>query len=70
VRLLGRTDSGATEGRMRHGGDPVTRWMASVVETKSDGQDNYRLVKPDRAKSQARIDGIAALTTGLDGMTR
>lgn len=69
-RLLGRTDSGTTEGRMRHGGDPVTRWMASVVETMSDGQDNYRLVKPNRMKSQARIDGIAALTTGLDGYLR
>jgi phage terminase large subunit-like protein len=69
-RLLGRTDSGTTEGRMRHGGDPVTRWMASVVETMSDGQDNYRLVKPNRMKSQARIDGIAALITGLDGYLR
>lgn len=69
-RLLGVTESGATVGSMRHGGDPVTRWMASVVETKSDGQDNYRLVKPDRGKSQARIDGIAAMTTGLDGYLR
>lgn len=69
-RLLGVTESGAEVGRMRHAGDPVTRWMASVVETKSDGQDNYRLVKPDRGKSQARIDGIAAMTTGLDGYLR
>ena len=69
-RLLGVTEAGTTAGRMRHGGDPVTRWMASVVETTSDGQDNYRLVKPDRAKSQARIDGIAAMTTGLDGYLR
>jgi hypothetical protein len=44
--------------------------MASVVETKSDGQDNLRLVKPERDKSQARIDGIAAMTTGLDGYLR
>jgi len=69
-RLLGITEKAAESGRMRHGGDPVTRWMASVVETKSDGQDNYRLVKPDRGKSQARIDGIAAMTTGLDGYIR
>lgn len=55
---------------IRHGGNPVARWMASVVEAKDDGQDNLRLVKPDRAKSQARIDGIAALTTGLDGYVR
>lgn len=69
-RLLGVTDKGATQGPMRHGGDPVTRWMASVVEVKGDGQDNYRLVKPERLKSQARIDGIAAMTTGLDGYLR
>jgi phage terminase large subunit-like protein len=69
-RLLGKTENGATAGRMRHGGDPVTRWMASVVETTGDGMDNYRLVKPHRGKSQARIDGIAAMTTGLDGYLR
>jgi phage terminase large subunit-like protein len=69
-RLLGKTDAEVVEGRVRHGGDPVTRWMASVVETTSDGQDNYRLVKPNRQKSQARIDGIAAMTTGLDGFVR
>ncbi|HEY9411134.1 MAG TPA: terminase TerL endonuclease subunit [Jiangellaceae bacterium] len=69
-RLLGVTEKGVEVGKLRHAGDPVTRWMASVVETKSDGQDNYRLVKPDRGKSQARIDGIAAMTTGLDGYLR
>ena len=69
-RLLGKTENGQTAGRMRHAGDPVTRWMASVVETISDGNDNYRLVKPNRNKSQARIDGIAAMTTGLDGYVR
>jgi phage terminase large subunit-like protein len=69
-RLLGKTDAGTVAGRMRHAGDPVTRWMASVVETTSDGNDNYRLVKPHRGKSQARIDGLAAMTTGLDGYVR
>ena len=69
-QLLGVTEKGQQIGRMRHGGDPVTRWMAQVVESKTDGQDNYRLVKPDRGKSQARIDGIAAMTTGLDGYLR
>jgi phage terminase large subunit-like protein len=69
-RLLGVTEKGVEAGKIRHSGDPVTRWMASVVETKSDGQDNLRLVKPERDKSQARIDGIAAMTTGLDGYLR
>ena len=40
------------------------------MEAKDDGQDNLRLVKPERAKSQARIDGIAAMVTGLDGYLR
>lgn len=57
-------------GGLQHGGHKVARWMASVVEAKSDGQDNYRLVKPDRQKSQARIDGIAAMAIGLDGFVR
>lgn len=70
LRLLGVTETGVEAGRIRHCGDPVTRWMASVVETKTDGQDNYRLVKPERGKSQARIDGIAAMVTGLDGYLR
>lgn len=69
-RLLGVSGGDSESGRMRHCGDPVTRWMASVVETTSDGQDNYRLVKPDRGKSQARIDGLAAMVTGLDGYVR
>jgi phage terminase large subunit-like protein len=70
LRLLGVTKTGATVGRVRVGENPVARWMASVVEAKDDGQDNLRLVKPERAKSQARIDGIAACVTGLDGYVR
>ena len=69
LRLLGHNDVEAPP-RMRQGGDPVTRWMASVVEAKDDGNDNLRLVKPERAVSQARIDGIAAAVMGLDGYLR
>lgn len=54
----------------RHGGHPILRWMASVVETKNDGSDNIRPVKPDRKKSIARIDGIQAAVTALDGFIR
>lgn len=63
LRLLGPA-------RIRHGGNPVARWMASVAESKDDGQDNLRLVKPDRLKSQARIDGMAALVVAMDGCLR
>ncbi|MEU7741991.1 terminase TerL endonuclease subunit [Nonomuraea sp. NPDC049158] len=69
-RLLGKSGEQAGPGRIRHGGNPVARWMASVVEVKDDGQDNLRLIKPERRKSQARIDGIAACVTGLDGYLR
>lgn len=62
-RLLGA-------GLIRHGGDPVMRWMASVVEVKNDGSDNIRPVKPDRRKSTTRIDGIQAAVTAMDGVIR
>lgn len=55
---------------IRHGGNPVLRWMVSCVEVKDDGADNIRPVKPDRQRSSARIDGITAMVTGLDGYLR
>lgn len=55
---------------LRHGGNPVLRWMASVVEVKKDDADNIRPVKPDRKKSSTRIDGIQAAVTALDGYLR
>lgn len=58
------------EGRISHGGNPVLRWNASVVEVYRDGNDNMRPVKPDRGKSSARIDGIAATVMALDGYVR
>jgi phage terminase large subunit-like protein len=62
-RLLGA-------GLFRHGGNPVLRWMASVVEVKNDGSDNIRPAKPDRRQSSTRIDGIQAAVTALDGIVR
>jgi phage terminase large subunit-like protein len=55
---------------MRHGGNPVMRWMASVTEVKNDGLDNIRPSKPDRRKSSKRIDGVQAAITGMDGWLR
>lgn len=48
--------------RLRHGGHPVLRWMADNVEATRDGGGN---IKPDRAKSKEKIDGIAALVDAL-----
>ncbi|MFD7584202.1 terminase large subunit [Kitasatospora sp. NPDC059811] len=58
------------EGRIKHGGHPILRWHASCVEVYRDGNDNLRPVKPDRGKSSARIDGIAAAVMALDGYVR
>ena len=48
--------------RIRHGGNPVLRWMADNVSVKQDPAGN---LKPDKAKSTGRIDGIVALTMAL-----
>jgi phage terminase large subunit-like protein len=46
---------------VRTGGNPLLRWMADCVELRQDDAGNVRPVKPDRAKSSKRIDGIVAL---------
>lgn len=47
---------------LRHGGNPVARWMASNLRVAMDAQGN---VKPDKAKSMAKIDGMSALVTAM-----
>lgn len=49
--------------RLRHGGNPVLRWMADNVSVKQDPAGN---LKPDKAKSTGRIDGIVALAMALE----
>ncbi|WP_326792056.1 terminase large subunit [Streptomyces sp. NBC_00841] len=58
------------EKRIAHGDNPILTWMAMSVEVYADGNDNIRPVKPDRHKSSARIDGIAAAVMALDGYVR
>jgi phage terminase large subunit-like protein len=58
-RLLGR--------KIHHGGNPVLRWMADNVAVKQDPAGN---LKPDKAESQGKIDGIVALVMGLDRAMR
>ena len=48
--------------RIRHGGNPVLRWMADNVSVKQDPAGN---LKPDKAKSTGRIDGIVGLIMAL-----
>jgi phage terminase large subunit-like protein len=50
--------------KIEHGGNPVLRWMASNVAVKIDPAGNLR---PDKAKSSDKIDGIVAAIMGLSG---
>ena len=49
-------------GRLRHGGHPVLRWMASNVAVEMDAAGN---LKPSKKKSTERIDGITAAVMAL-----
>ena len=50
---------------LRHGGQPVLRWMASNVAVEIDAAGN---LKPSKSKSRERIDGITALCMALGRM--
>ncbi|WP_335936629.1 terminase large subunit [Streptomyces sp. PTD5-9] len=54
---------------LRHGGNPVARWMADNLEAKRprDDPDRVRPVKPERHKTGKRIDGMPALCFAIDG---
>jgi phage terminase large subunit-like protein len=58
-RLLART--------INHGGNPVLRWMADNVAVRQDPAGN---LKPDKASSQGKIDGIVSLVMALDRVMR
>jgi phage terminase large subunit-like protein len=49
-------------GGLAHGGNPVLRWMADNVTARQDPAGN---VKPDKAKSTGRIDGIVAAVMAI-----
>lgn len=55
----------ALQGRIRHQGNPVLAWNLSCTRAKADDMDNIRPAKPDRLKSNKRIDGIVATILGL-----
>lgn len=50
------------QGKLRHGGQPVLRWMASNVAAETDAAGN---VKPSKKHSSEKIDGIVALVMSL-----
>jgi len=51
--------------KLRHGGNPILRWMMDCTSVAQDAAGNIKPVKPDRGKSSKRIDGIAAMATGF-----
>lgn len=56
--------------KIRHGGNPVLRWMMDSTSVKQDPAGNIKPVKPDRRTSSKRIDGIVASIMGLDRIMR
>ncbi len=48
--------------RINHGGHAVLRWMAGNVTVRMDPAGN---IKPDKARSTEKIDGIVALVMGI-----
>lgn len=48
--------------RLRHGGNPLLRWMAANVIVRSDANGNIR---PDKAKSPDKIDGFVATVIAI-----
>lgn len=55
-------EAALSERRLRHGGNPVLRWMADNVGLDVNGDG---LMKPSKRRSGEKIDGIAALVTAL-----
>lgn len=53
--------------RLRHGGNPVLRWMAANLIVDMDAAGN---VKPAKNKSREKIDGMVALVMALDAAIR
>lgn len=55
------------ESKLRHGMQPVLRWMADNMVVSQDPAGN---VKPDKKKSREKIDGMVALIMALDRALR
>lgn len=53
--------------KLNHGGNPVLRWMADNVAVSQDPAGN---LKPNKAESQGKIDGIVSLIMALDRASR
>jgi phage terminase large subunit-like protein len=57
-----RLEALTIDGKLRHAGHPVLGWQAGNVAVQSDPAGN---IKPSKAKSTERIDGIVALVMAI-----
>lgn len=55
------------EKKIAHGGHPVLRWMMDNIFIRTDPAGN---IKPDKAKSTEKIDGVVATIMALDRAIR
>ena len=53
--------------KLHHGNNPILTWMADNVAVQ---QDAAGCLKPDKAASQGKIDGIVALLMAMDRQMR
>ena len=58
------------DGELAHANNPVMNWMMGCTSVKQDSAGNIRPVKPDRGKTNKRIDGVVASIMALDGAVR
>lgn len=52
-------------GKLRHGNNPVLRWMAQNAATESEGGPGDAVLKFSKRKSTEKIDGIISLTMAV-----
>ena len=55
------------EQKLRHGNNPVLRWMVNNTQATVDAAGN---VKPDKKRSASRIDGVVSTIIAIDGLMR
>jgi len=60
-------NSSLLKGKINHGNNPVLKWMADNMAVRTDPAGN---LKPDKAESQGKIDGIVAMVIALDRVMR
>ncbi len=52
-------------GKLRHGNNPILKWMAGNAASESQGKGDGEVLKFSKAKSNEKIDGIIAGTMAL-----